>query len=114
MGITFILTLAITLYAFCFRANFLVLVGVLVVVAITSFLVLMVALFSPTPVMISIYCGLGVMIYGIYLIFITKMIIGDELPGFPMDNYIIASIFLYIYIIKIFLLILRIVANSKK
>lgn len=64
--------------------------------------------------LISVYCGLAVIIYGIYLIFITKMIIGGEMgEGFPMDNYVIASLLLYVYIIKIFLMILRIVANSK-
>lgn len=33
--------------------------------------------------------------------------------GFPMDNYIIASLLLYVYIIKIFLMVLRIVATAK-
>jgi hypothetical protein len=43
----------------------------------------------------------------------TKMIIKVEIEGFPMDNYIIASLLLYIYIIKMFLMILRIVANAR-
>lgn len=114
IGTTVGIVIAITLYAIYCRANFVVLFGVIIVVAITMFMVAMVAIFTFEPVLISIYCGLAVIIYGIYLIFITKMIIGGEMgEGFPMDNYIIASLLLYVYIIKIFLMILRIVANAK-
>ena len=78
------------------------------------FTVSIVAIITLQPIMISIYCGLAVIIYGIYLVIITKMIIGGEIGDFPMDNYVIASLFLYTYIIKIFTMILRIVANARR
>jgi FtsH-binding integral membrane protein len=115
IGTTVAITIALTLYAFFCKVNYALLCGIIIVVSITMFMVFMVAIFTFAPIMISIYCGLAVIIYGIYLVFITKMIIGNEnMDGFPMDNYILASLFLYIYIIKMFLMILRIVANSRR
>jgi len=116
VAITLIITIAITLYAFFVKANYLVLYGILIVVSLTAILVLIIALVSMAPVMISIYCGLAVIIYGIYLVVITKMIIGgdNDMVAFPLDNYIIASLFLYIYIMRMFLFILRIVANARR
>lgn len=112
--ITIAITIVITLYAAFAKINYNALIGTLLVVSVTMILVFMVAIFALTPIMVSIYCGLAVIIYGIYLVFITKLILGGELGDFPMDNYIIASLFLYIYIIKMFLMILRIVANAKR
>jgi protein lifeguard len=114
MGSTVAVVLALTLYAFFCRANFVILIGIVIVVAITMMIVGMMILFTFAPVMIMIYCGLAVIVYGIYLVIITKMIIGGEIGDFPMDNYIIASILLYIYIIKIFMMILRIVALARR
>jgi FtsH-binding integral membrane protein len=114
IGATLGVTVALTLYAFLCKANFVALFGILIVVILTMFMVGIVALFTLAPIMISIYCGLAVIIYGIYIVMITKMIIGGEIEGFPMDNYIIASLLLYIYIIKMFLMILRIVANARR
>ena len=113
LGTTVALTLAITIYCFLCKTIFLILIGVLIVLVITMLMVGIVALFSFSPIMINIYCGIAVLVYGIYIIFMTKMIIGGEDGlGFPMDNYYIASLFLYIYIIKMFLMILRIFAKK--
>jgi FtsH-binding integral membrane protein len=116
VAITLIITIAITLYAFFVKANYLVLFGIIIVVSVTAILVLIIALISMAPVMISIYCGLAVIIYGIYLVVVTKMVIGgdNEMVAFPLDNYIIASLILYLYIMRMFLMILRIVANSRR
>ena len=61
-----------------------------------------------------VLCVLGVIIYGVYLVIITKMIIGGQMAKFPLDSAIIASVFLYIYIMRIFLYILALVARLKK
>ncbi len=114
MGATVGVVLVLTVYACLCKANFKVLIGIIMVVSVTMLMVLFVAIFTFADVLICIYCGLAVIIYGIYLVIITKMIIGGEFAEFPMDNYIIASILLYIYIVKIFMMILKIVAISRK
>lgn len=76
IGITVGITIAITIYSFFCKANFMVLIGVLIVVCVTMFLIFIVVIFTWAPILISIYCGLAAIIYGIYLIFITKMIMG--------------------------------------
>ena len=76
IGTTLLITIAITIYCFLCKANFLVLIGIVLVVAIVMMMVAIVAIFSLAPIMISIYCGLAVILYGIYIVVITKMIIG--------------------------------------
>jgi FtsH-binding integral membrane protein len=114
MGATVGVVLVLTVYAFLCRANFVVYIGIIMVVSVTMLMIGFVVIFTFADVLICIYCGLAVIIYGIYLVIITKMIIGGEFVDFPMDNYIIASILLYIYIVKIFMMILRIVAIAKR
>lgn len=85
------------------------------VISLTMPIVLILALITFAPVMISIYCGLAVILYGIYLVVITKIIISGELGElFPMDSYIVSSLFMYIYILMIFALILKIFDLFKK
>jgi FtsH-binding integral membrane protein len=114
VGITIGVTIALTLYAFFCKGNFLIWIGVIIVVSLTASIVAIVSIFTYSNTLVMIYCGLVVVIYGIYLVIITKFIIGGDYPEFPMDNYILASLFLYIYIMKMFLYILMIVARSKK
>lgn len=114
MGATVGVVLVLTVYAFVCRANFVVYMGIILVVSATMLMIGFVAIFTFADVLICIYCGLAVIVYGIYLVIITKTIIGGEIVDFPMDNYIIASILLYIYIVKIFMMILRIVAISRR
>ena len=114
VGITVGLTVLLTLYAFLCKGNFLIWLGIIIVVSFTASIVAIVSIFTNNDTLVMVYCGLVVTIYGIYLVIITKLIIGGDYPEFPMDNYILASLFLYIYIMKMFMYILMIVARSKK
>jgi FtsH-binding integral membrane protein len=71
---------------------------------------IMVALVSKSSALISVYCAMAVFMYGLYLVLITKMIIGgdQDMIGFLLDNYVMASILLYVYVVKIFLMMLRV------
>ena len=71
-------------------------------------------IFVRIPMLGIVLCVLGVIVYGVYLVIITKMIIGGQMAKFPLDSAIIASVFLYIYIMRIFLYILALVARLKK
>jgi FtsH-binding integral membrane protein len=73
----------------------------------------MVALVSKSSALISVYCAMAVFLYGIYLAVITKMIIGgdEDMIEFLLDNYMMASILLYAYVVKIFLMMLRVLGS---
>jgi hypothetical protein len=53
-----------------------------------------------------LYCTLGVLLFGIYLIIDTQMILGGKRMQFSIDDYVAAAMLLYIDIIQIFLYIL--------
>ena len=110
VGIAF----ALSAYAWLCKGNFVAWIGILLVCCMASFVIGISLIFMRSDKIIMLYLALGVVIYGIYLVIITKMIIGDKMGGFPLDSYIIASVFLYIYIIRMFLYILALVASGKK
>lgn len=113
-GATVGLTLALTIYAFYCKGNFLVWMGLILVCASVGLIIGITCIFVYIPLFVVLICILGVIIYGIYLVIITKMIIGGQMAKFPLDSAVIASVFLYIYIMRIFLYILSLVARLRR
>jgi protein lifeguard len=103
---TVAITLALTVYAFVCRGNFLVWIGIILVCAAGALIFGIMSIFFYFPVLIYVYCSLLIVIFGIYLVILTKMVIGGGVAEFPMDNPILASLFLYLYIMRIFMYIL--------
>ena len=57
-----------------------------------------------------IYLMLGVLIYSLYLIYDTQLIIGNKTYQYNVDDYCLAALNLYIDIIYMFIKILQIIA----
>ena len=108
VGATVGITLALTLYAFFCRGNYIIWVGIILVCSSAALVVGITAIFTNIPALIYVYCTLAIVIFGIYLVIITKAIIGGDIAAFPMDHPILASLFLYLYIMRIFMYILMI------
>lgn len=106
VGATVAITLALTFYAFLCRGNFLIWLGIILVCAAGALVLGVMSFFYYFPAMVYVYCSLCIVIFGIYLVIITKMIIGGDIDEFPMDHPIMASLFLYLYIMRIFMYIL--------
>ena len=53
-----------------------------------------------------IYSVFGVILFGLYLIFDTQMLLGGKTHSFDQDQYILAAICLYLDIVNIFLYLL--------
>lgn len=60
------------------------------------------------------YCAVGVLIYSLYLIYDTQLILGKFGNEYNIDDYCFAALNLYIDIIYIFIRILAILGNAKK
>lgn len=60
-----------------------------------------------------LYCGLGVFIYSIYLIYDTQLVMGKFGIEYNIEDYIVAAMMIYIDIIQLFLYILRILGNRR-
>lgn len=111
---TVAITLALTLYAFFCKGHYLIWLGILFICLSAAFVLGITAIFVRLPALYFVICGLGIIIYGIYLVIITKMIIDNSLGGFPLDSAIIASVLLYMYIMRIFLYVVAILGGGRR
>lgn len=55
---------------------------------------------------------LGVLIFGLYLIFDTQLILGKGRHKLSIDDYVLGALILYIDIIMIFIYILSLAGSS--
>lgn len=106
---TLVVTASITAYAFYTKEDFTFLggflfsgVSLLILLAIFSFIL---------PFTYTIVCILGVFIYSLYLLYDTQLILGKVGVEFSVDDYLIASICIYIDILQIFLYMLEIISR---
>jgi protein lifeguard len=108
------ITLCLTVYAFLCRGNYVVWIGLILVCGAGALTFGIMSIFFYFPALIYVYCSLCIVIYGVYLVMITKMIVGGEFAEFPMDHPILASLFLYLYIMKIFMYILMMFGAKRR
>jgi FtsH-binding integral membrane protein len=60
----------------------------------------------------TLYCILGLLVYSIYLIYDTQLVMGKFGVEFDIDDYVFAALNIYIDIIQIFLYILQILGRK--
>lgn len=65
------------------------------------------SIFVWSPFLNNLYCCLGTMLFGIYLIIDTQLIIGGKRLELSLDDYVIGALILYMDIIQIFLYLLQ-------
>lgn len=75
---TVILTVGLTIYAFYCKEDFTPLIGILWVVSIAMFIFAIFLLFTDNHILHILYCVLAIILYGIYLIVDTQLIIGGK------------------------------------
>jgi FtsH-binding integral membrane protein len=73
----------------------------------------LVCMFSSSPFWNNLLCALGVIIFGIYIIIDTQLIMGSHKYGITMDDYILGALILYIDIIQLFIYILRLLSERR-
>jgi FtsH-binding integral membrane protein len=109
---TFGIVLSLTVYAFNTEKDFTVYGGMLYVVlclfVIIGFFTIFFGFFFNL-----IYCALGVLLFSLFLIIDTQMMMGKYGEYYEIDDYVIAAIEIYLDIINIFVFILRIFGQEK-
>lgn len=107
---TFAMVLALTLYAATTKSDFTMMGGLLFVFGMGIFLLSFCAMFTNNKfVHIFISC-LCVVLFGIYLVYDTQLILGNKELRLSIDDYILASFMLYTDIIGLFLNLLQILS----
>jgi FtsH-binding integral membrane protein len=76
--INLVIVIACTLYAFLTPTDFTAQSGIMVVLSVTLLVLALITMFTDSPLMNNIYCGFGVLVFGIYLIIDTQMIMGGK------------------------------------
>ena len=99
-------TISLTIYAFTTKVDFTFLGGLLFCCAT---IMLFWGIFSLIyGVMFNtLYCVLGIIVYSIYLIFDTQLVMGKLGIEYSVDDYVFASLMIYMDIIQLFLYILQ-------
>lgn len=61
----------------------------------------------------TLYCSIGIFVFGLYLIIDTQMVIGGKSFAISIDDYVVAALLIYIDIIQLFLYILQILGARR-
>lgn len=106
---TLAITIALTLYALTTKTDFTSKMGVLTVLLLAIIVMaIFMSLTTWSKTSYIIYATLCVIFYGIFLVFDVQMLVGHKRFKYSIDDYIVASLSIYIDIIMIFMYLLEI------
>lgn len=113
LGLTTLICFALTIFALQTKVDFTVMGGFLMVAAIVLLVVSIVGIFFPGKLMTLIIASAGAIIFSLYLIYDTQMMMGGEHKySISPEEYIFAALNIYVDIINIFMYILAIIGAS--
>ena len=110
--LTVAMTLALSIYAWTTKTDFTTMGGVLFVALLCLPVISILAYFINLPILHLIYNYLAVLLFSIYLIYDTQLIIGNHSNSLSEDDYVLAVILLYLDIINLFVNILEILGSE--
>lgn len=114
VGITAVIVIALTLFAFQTKIDFTGAGVYLFVFALILMLFGIVSIFMRSKILSILYASLGAGLFSMYLIFDTQLMLGGKHKySISPEDYVIAALNIYVDIINLFLLILRLVSAAK-
>ncbi|CAF3488611.1 unnamed protein product [Rotaria sp. Silwood1] len=106
VGITTFVYLEVTLFSFQTKYDFTSCFRVLFVIILVVLAFIFICIFTFSKIMFTIYAELGAMAFSIFLAVDTQLIMGGKQDELSAEDYIFASLMLYLDIAQIFMLIL--------
>ncbi|KAI8778269.1 protein lifeguard 1 [Biomphalaria glabrata] len=114
IGITAVVSLALTIFAFQTKWDFTMMGGLLFVLVIVLFCFGFLAIFLHNRIVNLVYASLGALIFSAYLVFDTQLMLGGKHKySLSPEEYIFAALNLYLDIVNLFLFILSIIGSAK-
>ena len=113
VGITAAIVLGLTFYAMYTKTDFTILGGIMIVLLIGLILLGIVGMLTNIPFLNTLYCTLGAILFSVYIIIDTQMLLGKGRIKYSMDDYIKAAINIYLDIINLFLYLLELFGNKQ-
>jgi FtsH-binding integral membrane protein len=115
VGLCAAVCFGLTMFAFQTKWDFTVIGGGLFVALIILVIFGIVAIFIPGRVMTLIYASCGALLFSLYLIYDTQLMMGGKHKySISPEEYIFAALNLYLDIVNIFLYILTIIGASRE
>ncbi|XP_013786944.1 protein lifeguard 1-like [Limulus polyphemus] len=114
VGICAVVSLGLTIFAFQTKWDFTLCGGFLFVSVLILILFGFICIFIPGRVVSLVYASLGALIFSLYLVYDTQLMIGgSHRYSISPEEYIFAALNLYLDIINLFLFILQIISSAK-
>lgn len=108
VGLTAAICLALTIFAMQTKYDFTVMAGFLLVCLIVGLIFSLLMIFFHNRILQIIYGSLGVILFSMYLIFDTQLMLGGQHQySIGPDEYVFAALNLYVDVVQIFMCILR-------
>lgn len=104
----------LTLYAMTTKSDLSVLISLVFIIATTFLMMGLFFLITNNKIINLIYCSLGVILFGLYLVIDVKMIMGGNGIALGLDEYILAALVIYMDIILIFLFLIRLLTEANR
>ncbi|KAK7092971.1 protein lifeguard 1-like [Littorina saxatilis] len=114
VGITAVVTVALTIFAFQTKWDFTMFGGILFVFIIVLMCLGFLCLIIQNRYLSLVYASLGALIFSAYLVFDTQIMMGGKHQyALSPEEYIFASLNLYLDIVNLFLMILSIIGLAR-
>lgn len=114
VGITAAVCLGLTLFALQTKWDFTMCGGVLVVCLVVFIIFGIIAIFIPGQILAITYASLGVLLFSVYLVYDTQLMLGgNHKYAISPEEYIFAALNLYLDIVNIFMYILSIIGLAR-
>lgn len=113
LGLTTLICFALTIFALQTKIDFTVMGGFLLVAALVLLVGSIVAMFFPGKLMTLIIASAGALIFSLYLIYDTQLMVGgNHKYSISPEEYIFAALNIYVDVINIFMYILAIIGAT--
>lgn len=104
---TLCVTVSLTIYACTTKTDFTLMGGFLFIFGMILMVLGVFLWWGVSSTMKTLLCGLGVIFYGLYLIYDTQLIVGKHRYKLNIDDYVFAAMMIYVDIIGLFLELLN-------
>ncbi|XP_070771313.1 protein lifeguard 3-like [Enoplosus armatus] len=112
MGITAVVCIAVTIFCFQTKVDFTSCGGLLCIAAVLLMIIgivtAVVLSFQYVPWLHMLYAAIGAIVYTLFLVYNTQLLIGNREFAISPEEYIYGALSLYIDIVHIFLFILQV------
>ena len=109
-SMTFVMVISLTLYAMTTKTDITIYGGLIFIFFAALFLFGFFSIFIQCPLFHVILALIGVILFSIYIIYDTQLIIGNKSEMIEVDDYILGAFMLYTDIINLFIELLKIIS----